>query len=254
MEQALSHHSALNGDGYIGNRMSTLSKIGFIANVLCLFALLTVITTANAGSLLAEFPTQINANEKYVFYSHGFIVEGTNPTPINPRWGKYDFPEVKKALSDEQYNLIAYHRAKGTDPRVFAKKLAADINKLTENGVPYRNIYLVGFSRGGAITVLTSNEVASDNMNIIILAGCSRFIKNNIELQAYGNVYSIYETSDGVGSCQFLIDRSEHVKEFEEMSISTGKEHGAFYNPLPEWVVPVKAWIKASKNSLSNNH
>lgn len=199
-----------------------------------------------AGEIFDTFPTTINADEKYVFYSHGYIVEGDNPTPISPRWGKYDFPQVKESLSDEQYNLIAYHRAKNTNPRVFAKKLAKDIDKLVKAGVSQQNIYLIGFSRGGAITALTSNEVASDELNIIILAGCGKFVTNNQSLKVYGNVYSIYETSDGVGSCQHLIDRSKQVKHFEEIAISTGKEHGAFYNPLPEWLGPVKRWLKST--------
>ena len=201
-----------------------------------------------AGDVYDKFPEEINANEKYVFYSHGFIVEGKNPTPVNPRWGMYDFPEIKKVLSDDSYNLIAYHRPKDTDPRVFAKNLAENAKTLINKGVKAENITFIGFSRGGAITVLTSNYLASDKVNFVILAGCSKFVKNNPDLKVFGHVFSVFETSDGVGSCQFLIDRSKGVKTFEEISISTGKEHGAFYNPLPEWIIPVKKWLKLSRS------
>jgi hypothetical protein len=223
------------------NKMLKLLKSGLVT---CLFVTTGYISNSFAGELYTSFPTKINADEKYVFYSHGYIVEGDNETPVSSRWGMYDFPLIKKTLSDEKYNLIAYHRPKDTNPRTFAKKLALDIKTLVKSGVQYKNISLVGFSRGGAITVLTSNEVKSDEMNIIILAGCGSFVTNNQEVKAYGNVYSIYETSDGVGSCQHLIDRSVHVKHFEEIAISTGKEHGAFYTPIPEWSIPVKRWIK----------
>jgi hypothetical protein len=155
----------------------------------------------------------------------------------------YDFPKIKKVLSDDSYNLIAYHRPKDTNPRAFAKKLTANANTLIENGVKPENITFVGFSRGGAITALTSSYLASEKVNFVILAGCSKFLKNNNDIKVVGNVFSVFETSDGVGSCQFLIDRSKRVKAFKEISISTGKEHGAFYNPLPEWVAPVKQWI-----------
>ena len=175
-------------------------------------------------------------------------MEGKNPTPINPNWGMYDFPGIKKALSDDNYNLIAYHRAKDTDPRAFAKKLTENANTLINKGVKPENISFIGFSRGGAITVLTSNYLASDKVNFVILAGCSTFVKNNPKLEVFGNVFSVFETSDGVGSCQFLIDRSKRVKTFKEISISTGKEHGAFYNPLPEWIIPVKEWLKSKPN------
>jgi len=205
---------------------------------------LLISTSCIANNIYESFPSEINAKEKYVFYSHGFIVEGTNPTPVNPRWGMYDFPNIKKALSDESYNLIAYHRPKGTDPRSYAKKLANEVNSLINKGVKAENITFIGFSRGGAITVLTSNYLADERINFVILAGCSGFVKSNPELTVFGQVFSIFETSDGAGSCQFLIDRNNKVNSFEEISISTGKEHGAFYNPLPEWVVPVKRWIK----------
>jgi len=216
--------------------------------IISLFYAFVFISNSYAGDVFEQLPTKIHENEKYVFYSHGFIVEGTNPTPVSTRWGKYDFPQIKKSLADEQYNLIAYHRAKGTDPRAFAKKLASDIKILVESGVQYQNIYMVGFSRGGAITVLTSNEVRSKKINSIILAGCGSFVTTNQDVKVYGNVHSIYETSDGVGSCQHLINRSDKVQSFEEIAISTGKGHGAFYNPIPEWVVPVKNWIKSPKN------
>ena len=196
-----------------------------------------------ANNIYENFPSDVRPNEKYVFYSHGFIVEGTNPTPISPRWGLYDFPEIKKALSDDSYRLIAYHRPKGTDPSEFAKKLTEDATDLIRKGVKPENITFIGFSRGGAITILTSNYLASDKINFVILAGCSKFVKRNPELEIFGNVLSVFETSDGVGSCQFLIDRSQRVKSFEEISISTGKEHGAFYNPLSEWIIPVKKWL-----------
>ena len=228
--------------------LEPLAQSDFIREIMLKLLKIALATTlfssiCTAGNLYEKFPKQIKANEKYVFYSHGFIVEGDNPMPVNPHWGMYDFPKIKELLADEKYNLIAYHRPKDTDPKEFAKKLANDIKMLADQGVKYENITLIGFSRGGAITVLTSHYVQSDKMKSIILAGCGKFEKSNTDVKVHGNIYSIFETSDGVGSCQYLINRSEKVKSFEEIAISTGKGHGAFYNPLPEWVEPVKKWI-----------
>ncbi|GHE91831.1 alpha/beta hydrolase [Thalassotalea profundi] len=213
--------------------------------------LLALISTkALAGEIFDTFPLTVKANEKYVFYSHGYIVEGTNPRPVNPRWGTYEFPMIKQALSDKNYNLIAYHRAKNTNPNEFAKRLADDVRLLIKKGVPANNISLVGFSRGGTITIMTSNLLANNQLNFIILAGCSSYIKESIKIVVHGKIYSILETSDDlVGSCQFLIDRSKNVTRFTEQSISTGKEHGAFYTPRPEWVTPVKKWLKTNNEN-----
>lgn len=207
------------------------------------FSTLLTSLSASAGQVYESFPDTIKADEKYVIYAHGYIVEGTNPKPVHPEWGVYDFPADKHALADDGVNVISYHRPAKTNPFEFAKKQAADVKSLIAAGVPESNIYLVGFSRGGAITILTSNELKSDKVNTIVLAGCAGFIKNNKDIEVYGPVYSIFETSDQVGSCQFLIDRSSKVQSFEEISISTGKSHGAFYRPIEEWVSPVRAWI-----------
>jgi hypothetical protein len=61
-------------------------------------------------------------------------------------------------------------------------------------------------------------------------------------------VLSIYEISDTVKSCLFLKNRSEQLKSFSEISINTGKGHGAFYIPLKDWIQPVKKWIKTTNN------
>jgi predicted esterase len=207
------------------------------------------VNVCEGGEIFSEFPKSIDPNAKYVFYSHGLIVEGDNPTPESTRYGIYDFPEVKRRLSDKDYNLIAYHRPKNTNPKEFAKKLADNVLELIKMGVKPKNISLVGFSRGGAITIFTSNLLARNDVTFIILAGCGDYLNNNPQLAMYGHVYSIIETSDElVGPCNLFIDRSENIQSFTELSLSTGKEHGAFYVPLPEWINPVKKWIKLNKS------
>jgi pimeloyl-ACP methyl ester carboxylesterase len=205
---------------------------------------------ALAGKVYDSFPTDINPGDKYVFYSHGFLlegaVEGADATPTHPQFGKYDFPAIKRALSDVDYHLIAYLRPADTRPREFAQKLAQDVEGLILAGVQPENITLLGFSRGGAISILASNELKSARINTIILAGCAGLVQGDDKLQVYGKVLSIYETSDEVGSCQFLFDRSPALRSFAEIAISTGKSHGAFYTPEPAWVIPVKAFIKSS--------
>jgi hypothetical protein len=121
--------------------------------------------------------------------------------------------------------------------------LSSDVKKLISHGVKPQNISLVGFSRGGEITILASSYLKNPKINIILLASCASFMQNKKSFKVYGKVHSIYETSDMVGSCQFLINQSLDVSSFSEISISTGKEHGAFFKPNVEWVNPVKDWL-----------
>lgn len=213
---------------------------------LCLaLALMGIATGVSAGELYTAFPKTIDTSAKYVFYSHGFIVEGSNPRPVHPRYGIYDFPAIKTALATGDFNLIAYHRPSGTNPNRFAKKLARDVKRLISGGVKPENITLLGFSRGGMITALASSKLAMPRINTIIMAICGGWIKSRPDVKLAGRVLSVYETSDRPGSCKALIDQSPAVTSFTELAISTGKEHGAFFTPRKEWLEPVLRWIAA---------
>lgn len=222
-----------------------------LVNRVILLVLVTIFSFVSwstfAGQLLTEFPDKIDPEAKYVFYSHGYIVEGTNPTPEHPKFGTYQFPDIKDALAASSFNLIAYHRPAKTNPQKFAIKLADDVRALIKGGVDASQITLLGFSRGGAITAFASSHLSMENLNTIMMASCGGWIKNRPEVKLAGNVLSIYETSDSFGTCKTLIDRSEKVKSFKEVAISTDKQHGAFFTPRKEWLNPVLEWINSDK-------
>lgn len=200
------------------------------------------------GEIFESLPDKINSSDKYVFYSHGFIVEGIDPTPIHERWGQYNFPAIKKELADSSYHLIATHRPAKTHPFEYAQQLSKQVTKLLKNGVPASNISLVGFSRGGFITAIASTNLKNMDINVVILAACTSGLAKKVEIAIYGHLFSVYETSDSVGSCGDVVARSVNtVSSYKEISISTGKEHGAFFIPRKEWIAPVKAWLKRKK-------
>lgn len=218
--------------------------------LLSLVAGLSLSTPLFAGEIYSDFPKEIDANASYVFYSHGYIVEGDNPKPINTKqgWGVYDFPKVKQALSDESYHLIAFHRPKDTDEFKYAVSLEKQVRQLVAAGVSAKNITLVGFSRGAFITGLTSDKLSDIGVNTVLLAGCGRLVsRNHSDIKVYGNVLSIYEETDRSHTCLRLKQKSKHLDSFKEIGINTGLSHGAFYRPLAVWVDPVKNWIKSIK-------
>jgi len=93
------------------------------------------------------------------------------------------------------------------------------------------------------LTALASNGLTSAGINTALMAICEDGeVSHAPRLNLAGNLLSIYETSDDLGSCGKLAARS-HLKSFKEVSISTGKKHGAFFQPLPEWIAPLKQWI-----------
>ena len=209
----------------------------------CLALLVLVPISGRAFEIYDQFPDSIHAGERYVIYSHGLIVEGSDPKPVSPKYGEYDFPEIKQSLyKDGGFNLIAYQRPKSADDS-YADTLKSWVHRLIDAGVAPSRITLVGFSRGAGLTALASSGLSSAGINTALMAICEDGeVSHASGLNLGGNLLSIYETSDELGSCGKLAARS-HLKSFKEVSISTGKKHGAFFQPLPEWIQPLKAWI-----------
>jgi hypothetical protein len=199
--------------------------------------------SGRAVEIYDRFPDAIHNDQRYVIYSHGLIVEGDDPKPISPKYGQYDFPAIKRALfKGGGFNLIAYQRPKSTDDS-YADLLQSWVKRLLDAGVKPSRITLVGFSRGAQLTALASGRLASAGINTAILAICQDGeVLGAPLLTLGGNVLSIYERSDELGTCAKLAARG-HLKSFEEVAISTGKKHGAFFQPLPDWTRPLKAWI-----------
>ena len=214
-----------------------------LQSALALIAVLIPIT-CGAVQIYDRFPDTIHANERYVIYSHGLIAEGDDPRPISPTYGLYDFPAIKQALfSGGGFNLIAHQRPKNSDFDSYVETLKSWVGRLLSAGVKPSRITLVGFSRGGQLTSYASSDLASAGINTAILAICEDGdFQRDPPLILGGNFLSIYETSDERGSCAKLAARS-HLASFKEVAISTGKNHGAFFHPLPQWMRPLKAWI-----------
>jgi hypothetical protein len=208
---------------------------------------------AAAVQIYDTFPDEIHSGERYVIYSHGLIVEGDDPRPVHPELGVYDFPAIKSALFEEGgFNLIAHHRPRNTDVDAYVDTLESWIRRLVAAGVAPERITLIGFSRGAQLTAHASARLRTLGFGTVLMAVCSQGdLGRGSPVVLAGPVLSIYETTDVVGSCVELARRSELVA-FEEIAISTGKRHGAFYQPLPEWLAPLKAWIARTNRNAND--
>lgn len=198
-----------------------------------------------AEELYPGVPDTIHAEQRYVIYSHGFIVEGDNPRPEHPVFGFYEFELIKQALFDEgEFNVIAYHRPANIPISEAVQQLVSWTQQLLDAGVEPSRITLVGFSRGGHLTGFAGSELRGTGINIGLLAACyMNDLVYDPPVILSGKVLSIYETSDVADSCETLINRSE-ADDFREIAISTGLSHGAFFQPREAWLAPLKSWIK----------
>jgi predicted esterase len=210
-----------------------------------LLLLTALVPAANAGEIHSMLPDEIDPGAVYLFYAHGKIVEGPEERPSHPKRGTYLFPEIREALvADTDWILIAEHRPRGAGNEIYARKLTARVERLLDAGVPSERIFLIGFSKGGQITTYASNRLAEKGVNTILLGTCAGWAANRPRLTLGGHVLSIHEASDRAKSCRPLSERGKWVKSYTEVEINTGKGHSAFFEPRPEWVDPLKAWIR----------
>ena len=221
--------------------------IGSCVAIVALCSASGVRLSAAPVAIYDRLPDRIDADARYVIYSHGRIVEGGDETPVSPEFGRYDFPALRRAIFDGGgFNLIAPHRPKDADFDQYVDTLVSWVRQLLEAGVGPGRITLIGFSRGGQMTASASSRLASARINTALLAICSRGdLAYDPPLVLGGHLLSLYETSDAVGSCAGLAARSR-LDSFKEIAVSTGKSHGAFFQPLPVWVGPLREWIAST--------
>lgn len=191
-----------------------------------------------------SFPDKIEPEERYLLYLHGKIIENEGIGANSPEYGPYEFEEILKYFAQAGFNVIGEVRSPNTDIDEYSDKVTSQINTLLEQGVPSESITVVGFSKGGAIAIFTSSKLGNPRVNFVLLAICGDEINEVSEVSLAGRILSLYEESDELGStCKPLVDRSPDVSGFDEIELSTGLRHGAFYSADSTWLEPLISWI-----------
>jgi hypothetical protein len=181
------------------------------------------------------------AESYYVFYLHGMIVEGSDGRPVSQSYGRYEYPAIIAALQDKGFTVISEIRPANTEPRAYALKVSSQIDSLKQKGVPSSHITVIGASKGALITMLASTFTKDKDVKYVIMAGCSG---TNDEINMNGQVLSIYEKSDGAGSCAAVKKASIGISRYKEVQLNTGMRHGFIYRPIDAWLKPAADWVK----------
>lgn len=205
--------------------------------------LVTVSLPAHAGEIHTGVPASPEPTRIHLIYLHGRIIENSGPRPTDPRFGLYDYPAVLEALSSRGAVVISEQRGAGTDMDRYADVVVSQVEDLIGRGVPPENIVVAGFSKGGGIAVRASSLLRRPQVRFVLLAACPGGRRES-DIRLTGRILSVHEASDTLAaSCAPLADQPEGPRSFTEIMISTGKFHGAFYQPLPAWVDPVMDWV-----------
>jgi hypothetical protein len=184
-----------------------------------------------------------------IFYLHGRIVEEEGPQPVHERFGLYDYPAIVEALGTDGALVVSEVRESGTEVQEYAQVVVEKIEEMIANGTAPEDITVVGFSKGGSIAIFASHFLSHPDVNFVFIAACADWLSSAPQLTVNGNIFSIYEESDGLaGSCANLASRNENLSSFTELATSTGKKHGAFYLPDDGWIKPLLAWIEGGED------
>jgi predicted esterase len=201
-----------------------------------------------SGAVFLQMPETIDPQARYVIFLHGRLIEEQGvESPVDPFFGSYDYSGILEALAVDGNQVISEVRPLNTDAMDYAAHVAGQIETLLEGGVLPEHVTVVGFSKGGVITIRVSAQVENPQVNYVVLAGACAIdaLEEEEEIVFHGRFLSIYEASDEFGqSCQEIADRSEESLVFEEIRLDTGLAHGEFYLPRDEWILPTLEWIR----------
>jgi hypothetical protein len=193
-------------------------------------------------------PDEIDPAKQYMFYLHGRIIEDQGIPAISPDYGEYQYKAILETFGGYGFTVISEQRSKNTDGMEYARRVADQVAALLDAGVPAGNVTVVGASKGAGIAVYVSHLLENRELNFVLLAICApgtveEFIQSQIVL--YGNVLSIYDSSDELaGSCQglFAYSQGKGISRYDEIVLNIGSGHGVLYQPLDEWVSPTVEW------------
>jgi hypothetical protein len=190
-------------------------------------------------------PAKIDPRDRYVVYLHGAIVEGTDPRPVSPEFGPYEYEAILRAFEQRGFVVVAHQRPAGAAPGAWAERTAAEVRTLLGAGVPASRITVIGASKGGAIALLAADRLARRDLRFVVLGACSPAL-DGLGIGPSGRILSIREASDTIGgTCEPLLSLSPGVSAHREIVLDTGLRHGFLFTPRADWLDPAVAWAEA---------
>jgi rhodanese-related sulfurtransferase len=181
--------------------------------------------------------------DRYLFYLHGRIVEGSGGRPVHPEYGAYEYPAIVGALRGSGFTVLSEVRPADTEGLEYASRVIAQIDSLLGLGVAARDISVMGMSKGGGIALATSVQLAHPEVNFVMTGTCFAQPADIPPVEMRGRVLMIHETSDPVTEqCTDNRPPPDPGLEFRRLQTNTGQGHGAFFRPDPAWLAPAVAW------------
>lgn len=186
-------------------------------------------------------------NKQYIFFLHNKFLEEHPSDEAHPKYGIVEYEKVLHQLKDSGNVILFEKRKPNTDPAVYARKIKKQIDRLVKKGVKAENITVVGTSQGGYIAQYISYYEKNPELKFVFIGASFKddSLEKDENFRLYGKILSITEkTDDGhvpLSQEQRFI-RSD-IKDFKEIELNTGLNHGFLFKALDAWILPTKEWI-----------
>lgn len=201
-----------------------------------------------------NLPSVINPSARYIFFLHGKFVERHGPNGRHPCFGIYDYHGIVESFRNRGFVVISEVRPEGTKLDKYARKIERQIKTLMSYGLSPKQITVVGFLKGSAITLLASVKLKDFGVNFVMMSGCShegthvlgryrKLIDQSVK-SMQGRFLYIYDVSgQKCDVCRRILKNASAEVTFKEMMLNNGLGHSLFYLPRREWIEPVTEWI-----------
>ncbi len=201
-----------------------------------------------------NLPSVINPSARYIFFLHGKVVEMHGPNGRHPCFGIYDYHGIVKSFRNRGFVVISEVRPEGTKLDKYARKIVRQIKTLMSYGLSPKQITVVGFLKGSAITLLASPRLKDFGVNFVMMSGCShkgthvlgrysKLIDQSVQ-SVQGRFLYIYDVSgQKCDVCRRILKNSSAEVTFKEIMLKNGLGHSIFYRPRRDWIEPVTEWI-----------
>ncbi len=199
----------------------------------------------SAEAQLSDVPDAPKVDSKYIIYLHGAGIE-----KVGVARAEEDYRGIVNSLQERGFIVISEVRSSNTKPNEYGRKVAGQVKALITRGVSPENITVLGFSKGGMITLMAA--AASDNpkVNYAVLAGCFRkgneyyeMYENNVAPKMKGHILSMYDAADpNFGTCKDFFAAAGDKVVGKEIKFETGQGHGLFRKAVDQWMTPLTDW------------
>ena len=198
-----------------------------------------------AVAQLSDVPGAPKVDAKYIIYLHGIGIEKVSIARADE-----DYNGILKALEGQGFIVISEVRSFDTKVNEYGKKVAGQVMALISKGVPPQNITVVGYSKGGLITLWAAAAGDNRKVNYVVMAGC--ILKgsenydtymNNVAPKLKGRILSMFDAADpNRGTCKDFFEAAGAKVTGKEIKFETGTGHGLFKKPVDQWMNPLTDW------------